>query len=406
MSWLYLFLVVTVVACGDVILSTRDLPQQVQGNFLAEVVPPVDYYRQRLVNRFHNMEQQENNSRQFFINFQGGPIEQGVGARQSFLLCQQRTTVPATSFDHDAQMIVIGAIADFFTKHKLNNPPQIAIDRPQRGEYSTVYVGGSYHEVLGCRGEKKNILGHAPTDDGDINPVDVGFVFDEHGDGDLLLRAIAHIIGRMSGLPVTNRSDEVMSLTMSAVTPLRFSSQTLATREVKRSSSNGSHLAGHDFLVTLAKELSETDEDDQDLSLSLVVERLRVGVPDSVETPGLERVLAVLLPKDNRDKISFKGILGQIARKTVAKKFGNTPASILDAILSRNNKGNKNSSQELLDFSHLLELNQIDRLAELFPMLDQQLALTNKITITADDRQSLHSVLKVGYFQRLTEISR
>ena len=405
MSWSYLFLVATLVACGDVILSTRELPQQTRGNFLAEVVPPVDYYRQRLVNRFYNIEQQEDNSRHFFINFQGGHLEQGVEARQSFLLCQQRTTVPASRFDHDAQMIVIGAIADFFAKHKLNNSLQIAIDRPQQDEYSTVYVGGNYRDVLGCRGEEKNVLGHAPTDDGDVNPVDVGFVFDEHGDGDLLLRAIAHVIGRMSGLSTTNRSDEVMSLTMSAVTPLRFSSQTLATRQIERSSPNGSHLAGHDFLVTLAKELSEADEEDQDLNLSLFVERLRVGVPDSVETPGLERVLAVMLPKDKSNKISFKGILGQIVRKTVAKKFGNTPASIFDAILSSNSKNKKASSQELLDFAHLLELNQIDRFADLFPILDQQLSLTNKIT-TADDRQSLHSVLKVGYFQQLTRISQ
>lgn len=404
MSRLYLLLAVVAVGCGDIVLSTRELPQLTQGNFLAEVVPPVDYYRQGLISRFRNIERQEDTSRQFFINFRGGDVAQGVESGQSFLPCQQRATVPASNFDHDAQMIVIGAIADFFGKYKLSKDLQVVIDRPQLDSYSTVHVGGSYHEVLGCHDEE-NVLGHAPTDDGDINPIDIGFVFDKHGDGDLLLRAIVHVIGRMSGLATTNRSDEVMSLTMSAVTPLRFSPQTLAIKKVEQSSPTGSHLAGHDFLVALADKLSDHDEDEDNTLSPIFAERLRSNVPDSVETPGLERVVAVLLPKDKKsNKISFKGILGQIVRKTVAKKFGNTPASVLDAILSRDGKS-KASPQEFLDFSQLLELEQINRFAELFPMLDQQLNLINKIA-TADDRQSLQSVLKVGYFQRLAKISR
>lgn len=399
-----LLAVVAVVGCGDVVLSTRELPELTQGNFLVEVVPPVDYYRQGLVSRFHNIERQEDNSRQFFINFRGGEVTQGVESGQSFLPCQQRATVPVSRFDHEAQMIVVGALADFFAKYKLSKDLQVVIDRPQLDSYSTVHVGGSYRKVLGCNDEK-NVLGHAPTDDGDINPIDVGFVFDKHGDGDLLLRAIVHVIGRMSGLATTNRSDEVMSLTMSAVTPLRFSSQTLAVRKTEQSSPTGSHLAGHDFLVALADKLSDTDDDDDDTLSPIFAERLRSGVPDSVETPGLERVVAVLLPKDKKNnKISFKGILGQIVRKTVAKKFGNTSASILDAILSSDGKG-KTSSQQFLDFSQLLELDQIDRFAELFPMLDQHLNLTEKIA-TDEDRQSLQSVLKVGYFQRLAEIAQ
>lgn len=396
-------LAVVLVACGDVTLSTRELPQQVQGNFLAEVVPPTNYYRQQLIRRFHNIDRPENNSRQFFINFHGEDIEQGVDDRQSFLVCRNQTTVPASRFDNAAQLVVVDAVADFFANHQLNNSPQIVSDRPQQTEYSTVHVGGNHHQVLGCH-DKKNVLGHAPTDEGDINPIDVGFVFDWHGDGDLLIRAIAHVIGRMSGLSANRRNDGVMSLTMSAVTPLRFGSQTLTTRQHKGSSSTGSHFAGHNFLVTLASKLAETDDEDDDLQLSLFVEKLRWGMPKSVETPGLERVLAVLLPKkDKSNKISFKGILGQIVRKTVAKKFGNTSASILDAVLSRKGKG-KTQSRDLLDFSQLLELDRIDRPANLFPLLEQQLTLTDKIA-TADDRQSLHSVLKVGYFQRLTEIS-
>ena len=73
-----LLLTVVIVGCGDVVLSTRELPQRIPGNFLAEVVPPVDYYRQRLIGRFRDIEQQEDNSRQFFINFRGGDLEQGV----------------------------------------------------------------------------------------------------------------------------------------------------------------------------------------------------------------------------------------------------------------------------------------------------------------------------------------
>ena len=198
---LTMLLLVSMVNCGVDELSAR-LPSA-QGNFGNEVRPPMDYYRALLATRVNDNSTSKASYGKVFLNFGGGEIFKGFDKNQSFLPCDKSVVISPATLTMREQESIFDEVRNLFNAEDV--PLDLVLDEPLTGDYSTVHIGGWYHS-LGCRGQA--VLGTAPSDHGNVNPADVGFVF--NNERKLLPRAIAHVVGRMSGLPLQNQADDTI----------------------------------------------------------------------------------------------------------------------------------------------------------------------------------------------------
>ena len=415
MTMLLLF----VVSCGVDDFSAR-LPSA-QGSFGGEVRPPADYYRALLVARFH---QQHDNSadvtyNKFFLNFGGGEVSKGFGKNESFLPCNKSAVISPARLSVKAQESIYDELADFFNAEDARL--DLVLDEPLSGDYSTVHIGGWPH-ALGCR--EQAVLGSAPSDRGNVNPTDVGFVFNT--EEELMPPAIAHVIGRMLGLPLQNQADDtIMARHIDTHTPLVLNDQARQTLRNQRSAAARvatDDLPGQVFMHAIGSVLDDIDPDEE-LNIRPIQAELRYIVPEDIKLPGLGRALTAIYMlgleggdfKKNGNWKKIKDALTSVFKKAIAKSIknprdvsSNVSSSIADVLgnaWGRNKTDNIQEQRltELPDISALLELDNLTDSAQLFPLLDAQRQVIDH-NFNNMERESLQSLLKVGYFQRLNEL--
>ena len=412
---LTMLLLISVVGCGVDELSAR-LPSA-QGSFGNETRPPTGYYRALLASRFNVKDMAGTDYSKVFLNFGGGEVFRGFEKNESFLLCNDSVTINPAALTVGEQEAIFDEVRNFFNVEDV--PLDLVLDEPLRGDYSTVHIGG-WHHSLGCRGHK--VLGSAPSDHGNVNPADVGFVF--NNTQELLPRAIAHVVGRMNGLPLQNQAhDSVMGRHISAHTPLTLSEQ---ERQILREQHNatahiaGDELPGEIFIDTISATLDELDADEV-LDIKPLQGELRVLVPAEVKLPALARALTAIhvlgfdsdtFKKSNKWS-KIKSILGKVLKNTILNSItkhkdvrGNVAESISE-VLGNTLRKDKDTQERRLtrlpDLSTLLEIDTLTSRAQLFPMMQAQRQWLDH-NLTGTEHDSMLSLLKVGYFQRLTEM--
>ena len=181
----------------------------------------------------------------------------------------------------------------------------------------------------------------------------------------------------------------------------------------------GDELPGEIFISTISTTLGELDADEV-LDITPLQGELRVLMPAEVKLPALARALSAIhvLGLDNEDfKKSgkwgkIKSVLGKVLKKTIIKSVqkprdvrGNISSSIADVLgdtLQKNKTTQKRRLTRLPNLTSLLELDTLTESAQLFPMLQAHRQLLDHQHGTEYD--SMLSLLKVGYFQRLAEM--
>ena len=416
MQMLLMIISLILASCGADELSSR-LPSA-HGSFGGEVRPPVEYYRALLAARFNGQHQQTTHGK-IFLNFSGGEVYRGFDHKESFLPCKKKAVISSAPLSVKEQESIYDELAEFFTTE--NIMLDLVMDEPFEGDYSTVYIGG-WHHSLGCNGQP--VLGSAPSDHGDVNPADVGFVF--NNEPKLLTPAIAHVIGRMSGLPVQNQADDtIMGRFMDSHTPLVLNEQARQMLRTQRTASAriaADELPGNVLINTIGTVLDDIEQDEV-LDISLLQTELRLIVPEAIKLPGLNRALTALhmLGLDGHDfKESgkfgkVKDILADVLKKTVIESVkkprdvkGNIASSIADVlgdVLGKNKNKDIRDQRltELPNLTVLLELDDLTAPPQLFPLLQAQQQLI-ELDFSGSEYDSMQSLLKVGYFQRLAEL--
>ena len=411
-------LLIFVVSCGVDDFSARS--PSAQGSFGGEVRPPADYYRALLVARFH---QRHDNSadthNKVFLNFGGGEIVRGFGKNESFLPCNKSAVISPAQLNIKTQESIYDELADFFNAEDAHL--DLVLDEPLSGDYSTVHIGGWPH-ALGCR--EQALLGSAPSDRGNVNPADVGFVFNT--DEELMPAAIAHVIGRMLGLPVQNQADDtIMARHIDTHTPLVLNEQARQTLHNQRRAAArvaNDDLPGQVFVHAIGSVLDDIDPDEE-VDIRPIQAELRLIVPDEIKLPGLERALTAIYMlglesgdfKKNGNWNKVRDALTSVFKKAIAKSIknprdvsGNVSSSVADVLGNAWGKNKTNNTEEqriteLPDISALLELDALTDSAQLFPLLDAQRQMIDH-NFNKMESSSLQSLLKVGYFQRIYEL--
>ncbi len=407
-------LLFSIAGCGADELSGR-FPAA-YGSFGNEMRPPTDYYRALLVTRFNTNDTTVTSDRKVFLNFGGGEIYKGFDKNQSFILCNEAITINPAALTVREQEEVFDEVKKLFSV--ADAPLSLVLDEPLTGDYSTVHIGGEHH-ALGCQSQP--VLGIAPSDQGDVNPADVGFVFSNMRE--LLPHAIAHVVGRVSGLPLQNNArDTVMARHISNHTPLVLRAQErqiLRTQHTAAARVASDKLPGETFISTISAMLGELDKDEM-LDIGPLQEELRTIVPTTVKLPALARALSVIhilgldqeSLKQNGKWGTLKNILGKVLKNTIIKSVqkpravrNNVSTSIADALGDAWQKNKSASKQDrrltrLPDLARLLELDTLHESAQLFPLLHAQRQLLAR-TVDGTEHDSMLSLLKVGYFQQL-----
>jgi hypothetical protein len=131
-----------------------------------------------------------------FVNFDGAQLTKGFGPGQSFILCNQQATVPASGLSTADRQEILAAVQKFYSDVKANL--SVTATKPTQGAFTTIHVGGSYRD-LGCLGN--GILGVAPFDVRDSNKSDIGFAFVPNNiSNTVIAETIAHEAGHSYGL--------------------------------------------------------------------------------------------------------------------------------------------------------------------------------------------------------------
>ena len=415
---LVIVLCMSALSCGVDKFSARS--PAARGSFGGEVRPPVDYYRALLATRF-NAKHKSTPHGTVFLNFGGGEVFRGFDKKESFLPCNKKVVVSPASMGRGEQESIYDELAEFFNAEDV--PLDVVMDEPLAGDYSTVHIGGWYHS-LGCRGQP--VLGSAPSDHGNVHPADIGFVF--NAELELLTAATAHVIGRMIGLPLQNQADDtIMGRHIDNNTPLVLNEQArqiLRTQHTAAARIAADELPGNVLVSAIGAVLDEIEQDEV-LDISALQAELRLSVPEEVTLPGLARSLTAIhmLGLDGYDfkKSSkwgkVKDVLTDVLKETVIKSVkkprdvrDNVTAAIADVLgdaWGKRKNDSKNRQHRRLtalpNLTALLELDHLTASAQLFPLLQAQRQLIER-DFSGAEYDSMQSLLKVGYFQRLAEL--
>lgn len=413
---LVIMLLTSALSCGVHEFSARS--PMAQGSFGREMRPPADYYRALLADHFNGQSNHIAHGK-VFLNFSGGEVFRGFGKKESFIPCNKSAVISPASASVSEQESIYDELVKFFNAEDMQL--DLVMDEPFEGDYSTVHIGGWYHS-LGCRGQP--VLGSAPSDHGNVNPADIGFVF--NNEPELLTPAVAHVIGRIIGLPIQNQADDtIMGRFIDSNTPLVLNEQ---ARQILRTQHNAAaRIAADDLpgnvLVSAIGSVLDDIEQDEMLDISPLQAELRQFIPATVKLPELARSLTAIhqLGLDGYDfkksgKLGkVKGILTEVLKKTVIKSVkkprdvkGNITSSIADAIGDALGKNKNKDTQDrhltaLPNLAVLLELDNLSTPAQLFPLLQAQRQLIKR-DFNGAEYDSMQSLLKVGYFQRLSEL--
>ena len=116
-----------------------------------------------------------------YLNFEGVDLSPGKSNSIANTSSSIESAVKVRRFDHtrfafqnplasrsDAIRGIVKVVKEEFARFKID----ITTDRPTRGPYTMVVIGGTSNEIVG-----KNVGGVAPLDCGNKNPNDVAFVF-------------------------------------------------------------------------------------------------------------------------------------------------------------------------------------------------------------------------------------
>ncbi len=174
------------------------------------VTPPKEYYDALLSERMLALDsgKLDSHSEQvLWINFNGAIVNKGYGTGQSFIVCKQSATIPASGYTTSEQTEIVQEVAQYYSNAGVSIA--LTFDQPKTGDYTTIHVGGRYAD-LGC-GNSSSTLGIAPLDSDNANPNDIGFAF-VPSSKDLTTQAmtIAHEAGHSFGLDHSNNRADLM----------------------------------------------------------------------------------------------------------------------------------------------------------------------------------------------------
>jgi len=143
-----------------------------------------------------------------WLNFGGAAVERGYLKGQSFLVCSEKATIPASAaLTTASQEEIVTNVQGFFTAAGANLT--VTGTKPLSGDYTTVIVGGSLTD-LGCKDSGE--FGASPLDIGNANHNDIAFVFAASGISDKQLAVnIAHVSAHTYGLGNVSDATDIMA---------------------------------------------------------------------------------------------------------------------------------------------------------------------------------------------------
>ena len=143
-----------------------------------------------------------------WLNFGGAAVERGYLKGQSFLVCSEKATIPASAaLTTASQEEIVTNVQGFFTAAGANLT--VTGTKPVSGDYTTVIVGGSLTD-LGCKDSGE--FGASPLDIGNANHNDIAFVFAASGISDKQLAVnIAHVSAHTYGLGNVSDATDIMA---------------------------------------------------------------------------------------------------------------------------------------------------------------------------------------------------
>ena len=142
-----------------------------------QLTPPKEYFDAALADAMNHlgeaeMSLTENVTHVLYLNFDGAQISQGYRNGQSFIACQDSSSIAPASFDASERETIRQQVVAHFSKVGVSL--DVTLDEPAKLPYTTMIVGGSYSDI-GCVGS--GVLGIAPFDQGNVNDSDIGFAF-------------------------------------------------------------------------------------------------------------------------------------------------------------------------------------------------------------------------------------
>ena len=175
-------------------------------------VPPQEYYDQLLEDNLARLDSPDSfalagATQVLWVNFNGATLQKGYKRGQSFILCSQAATVPASGHSPADQDTIVRKVQTYFDV--AGTAISVTAEKPQTGDYTTIVVGGSYG-TLGCL-ESKGTLGVAPLDAGNSNRNDIGFAFTKYYNSvNIVAETITHEAGHSFGLDHTINNKDIM----------------------------------------------------------------------------------------------------------------------------------------------------------------------------------------------------
>jgi len=195
--------------------ASSELTERVCGE---SMVPPAEYYDQLLKEEFERSERGVSLSLQtsapvLYLDFDGETLQRGYRRGQSFILCSQTATIPASGISPADQDQIVTKVQAYFDR--AGAAMIVTPMKPTSGDFTTIIVGGSYGS-LGCR-ESRGILGVAPLDGGNANRNDIGFAFTAFVRNiNTIADTVAHEAGHSYGLNHTRNQRDLMFASMTS----------------------------------------------------------------------------------------------------------------------------------------------------------------------------------------------
>ncbi len=399
--------------------------------------PPVEYYDEILRQKLTNLGQVEtaSSSSILFVNFDGGGVDKGFKAHQSYVLCQSHAEIDPAKMTQDLRAGILSKVQSYFKTSGIN--VTVTDSEPQSKNYRTVFVVSSPKQ-LGCSDARKR-SGLAPADHGGFHPNSVAFVFaDQKTNPASTSVLVAQAFGFMLGLEATEEPKDLMSAKWSGQQigfmsgKISGSDQTQDALAILKGKINGdvpadlvasSGISQVDSINRLVLQLGDKNV----LDTSALIAELTKILPPGVVTPTLDKIITVIAILQNaalkqqssrKDRInngtqnlldllnspSFKSITSILA----LAGFPSIEAGVVGIQLI----GNlilgitKPTAEEIAakklnvlpNFAQLIGVDQATTAAKLFQTLDEyQKALLSNYS--GANRDTIASFLKVAFAQ-------